>query len=131
MRKKSLISFILLLIVLSAVTIYYVWSSRPVFIGNSEKTDDYYILNFTDMNQSDSHILTLEKDEELTVEYSISKGKMDFTIGMNHDKPIYRGNDIVGGSFKVTAPKGGNYEIKIDAKHAAGSIAITRNMDSE
>lgn len=104
-------------------TIYY-WNNRVVFIGTSTKTTDCYILQFEKMNQTDSHDLLLEKNDVLDVEYSIDKGKMDFTIEKENEKPIYKGNDIAGGKFEVIVPEAGAYKITVKAKNASGMIMI-------
>ena len=36
----------------------------------------------------------LEKDDVLLVEYSIDRGNVDLVIGLEKEKPIYKGNDI-------------------------------------
>ena len=78
------------------------------------------------MNQTDSHDLLLEKNDVLDVEYSIDKGKMDFTIEKENAKPIYKGNDIVGGKFEVIVPEAGAYKITVKAKNASGMIMIKK-----
>lgn len=125
MIKTKRTSFILhLLIIIFWLSTLYLWNNRPVFVGNRTKTSDCYILQFEEMNQTDSHVLMLEKDDVLSVEYSIEKGKMDFYIGQENEKPIYKGNDIAGGKFEVTVPENGTYQISVKAKHASGNISI-------
>ena len=78
------------------------------------------------MNQMDCHVLTLRENEVLSVEYSIDRGNVDLVIGLEKEKPIYKGNDIEDGKFEVIVPRDGEYRITVKAKHAIGSIAIKK-----
>ena len=70
----------------------------------------------------------LEKDDVLSVEYSIDRGNVDLVIGLEKEKPIYKGNDIEDGKFEVIVPREGEYKITVEAKHAIGLIAIKKNQ---
>ena len=118
------LSILLLVAVLLGMATFYIWNNRVVFRGTSTKTTDCYILQFEKMNQTDSHVLLLEKNDVLDVEYSIDEGKMDFTIEKENAKPVYKGNDIAGGKFEVIVPEDGAYKITVKAKYASGMILI-------
>ena len=44
-RKRTSSNFLLVAVLLGMVT-FYIWNSRPVFIGSCTKTTDCYILQF-------------------------------------------------------------------------------------
>ena len=116
-RERTLSILHLVTILFWMVTIYFC-NNRDVFIGTSTKTTDCYILQVEKMNKTDSHVLVLEKDDVLSVEYSIDRGNVDLVIGLEKEKPIYKGNDIEDGKFEVIVPRDGEYQITVEAKHA-------------
>lgn len=124
-RTLSILHFVTILFLM--VTIYFC-NNRDVFIGTNTKTTDCYILQVEKMNKTDSHVFVLEKDDVLSVEYSIDRGNVDLVIGLEKEKPIYKGNDIEDGKFEVIVPRDGEYRITVKAKHAAGSIVIIKNQ---
>ena len=126
-RERTLSILHLVTILFGMVTIYFC-NNRDVFIGTNTKTTDCYILQVEKMNNTDSHVLVLEKDDVLSVEYSIDKGNVDLVIGLEKEKPIYKGNDIEDEKFEVIVPRDGEYRITVKAKHAAGSITIIKNQ---
>jgi len=112
-KRKRTLFILLLVIILLWMSNLYIWNNRSVFVGDKTKTSDCYMLQIEEMNQTDSHVLILEKNDVLSVEYSIEKGKLDFYIGQENERPIYRGNDIAGGKFEVIIPKKGAYQISV------------------
>lgn len=126
-RERTLSILHLVTILFWMATIYFC-NNRDVFIGTNTKTTDCYILQVEKMNTTDSHVLVLKKDDVLSVEYSIDRGNVDLVIGLEKEKPIYKGNDIEDGKFKVIVPRDGEYKITVEAKHAIGSIAIIKNQ---
>ena len=126
-RERTLSILHLVTILFWMVTIYFC-NNRDVFIGTNTKTTDCYILQVEKMNTTDSHVFVLEKDDVLSVEYSIDRGNVDLVIGLEKEKPIYKGNDIEDGKFEVIVPRDGEYRITVKAKHAAGSIVIIKNQ---
>lgn len=84
----------------------------------------YYILEFDKMNQEDSCVIPASRDDAFAVSLKINEGDVDFIIGMDGKKPIYKGNDIDTGSFKVIVPEDGDYRITVNAKHASGSVEV-------
>lgn len=125
MKKKFII--ILLVISVLGVIVFYIKDKQIIFEGSRVKNEDCYTLEFEEMNQSDSHTLGLYKGDVISVEFDIDKGKVNLSIGMDGAKPIYRGNNIDFGKFKVIASEDGCYKISVDAKHASGFINIYSN----
>lgn len=130
-KRKRTLFILLLVIILLWMSNLYIWNNRSVFVGDKTKTSDCYMLQIEEMNQTDSHVLILEKNDVLSVEYSIEKGKLDFYIGQENERPIYRGNDIAGGKFEVIIQKKGAYQISVKAKHASGNISIIVNSGED
>lgn len=78
------------------------------------------------MNQKDCHVLTLRENEVLSVEYSIYKGRVDFSIEAGGDTSVFKGNNIDSGKFELIIPSDGEYEIVVNAKHASGMLEIKK-----
>lgn len=116
------------MIALFGSIILCVFQSRDIFIGESMKDADSYVLRFEKMNRADFHVLYLQAGEALDVDYHVSKGHVDIHIGMNGKKPVYTGNDIESGTFAVIIPENGEYTIAINARHASGSIMVSRGI---
>ena len=120
MRKRIIIALALLALAIP----FILYGTQSEFSGNRVKSREQYILEFERMNQEDSHALALHEGDTLSVEFAIDRGRVDLFIGMAGAEALYRGNDIDSGSFVLTAPKDGDYQITIQAKHAAGYIRI-------
>lgn len=101
-----------------------VLDNQSSFTGSSVKNADRYTLDFSVMNQSDSHVLTCKEGDTLHVSFSIAKGTVDLLIGMEGQSPIYRGNAISDGDFGVVVPQSGDYKITVNAKKAAGELEV-------
>lgn len=124
-RKEQLFALLLLSVILGSCT-FFAWNNRLIFVGDSTKTSECYILDFEEMNQKDWHVLTLRENEVLSVEYSIYKGRVDFSIEAGGDTSVFKGNNIDSGKFELIVPSDGEYEIVVNAKHASGMLEIKK-----
>lgn len=124
-RKGQLFALLLLSVIWGSCT-FFAWNNRLIFVGDSTKTSECYILDFEEMNQKDCHVLTLRENEVLSVEYSIYKGRVDFSIEAGGDTPVFKGNNIDSGKFELIIPSDGEYEIVVNAKHASGMLEIKK-----
>ncbi len=124
-RKGQLFALLLLSVIWGSCT-FFAWNNRLLFVGDSTKTSECYILDFEEMNQMDCHVLTLRENEVLSVEYSIYKGRVDFSVEAGSDTSVFKGNNIDSGKFELIIPSDGEYEIVVNAKHASGVVEIKK-----
>ena len=117
--------FFLLGLIVLTTTVFFLRNRQAIFDGNMIKNADAYILEFTKMNQEDSHTLTLDKGDILSVDFAVGSGRVDLSIGMDEEEAIYRANEMDTGVFELTVPKKGDYQITVRARHASGYIKIT------
>ena len=59
-------------------------------------------------------------------EFEIEKGRVDIVIGAEGDEPIYVGNDVDSGKFELPVSAAGQYKVTVEARGAAGEIAVQR-----
>lgn len=102
------------------------WLQCRSFDGNSVKNQDNFFLRFTRMSKTDAHIITAEAGAVISVELEIEKGKVDIVIGAEGDEPIYFGNDVDSGKFELPVSAAGQYKVTVEARGAAGEIAVQR-----
>lgn len=73
---------------------------------------------------TESTVFTLKAGDEIAVTIDRVDGRFDITIGQAGQKLIYTGNDVISGSFTVTVPEDGKYEISVSGKNAKGSVSF-------
>ena len=78
------------------------------------------------MSKTDAHIITAEAGDVISVELEIEKGRVDIVIGAEGDEPIYVGNDVDSGKFDLPVSAAGQYKVTVEARGAAGEIAVQR-----
>ena len=126
-RVKKLVLLLLAVLAAAAVVLWMLYDRQDVFQGEQVKTSDEYTLEFTKMNQTDSHVLSLQADDELLVEIRARKGTVDLSIGIDGKDPVYRGNRLSGGGFQVAILEAGDYRVTVKARHAEGRISVIRD----
>lgn len=62
----------------------------------------------------------------ISVELEIEKGRVDIVIGAEGDESIYFGNDVDSGKFELPVSAAGQYKVTVEARSAAGEIAVQR-----
>lgn len=101
-----------------------VLDNQSNFNGSMVKNPDLYNIEFSIMNQTDEHMMPLKAGDTVHVFYEITKGNVDLLIGMEGEKPAYRGNGITSGDFNLGITKDGTYKVTVQAKRASGSLKI-------
>lgn len=110
-----------------AVAVFVLVDERDVFTGTRTKNHDAYILQFSEMNQTDSHTLALTAGDELEVAYTVEKGRLDLSIGIDGRANVYTGTDLTdSGAFAVIADEPGDYTVTLTARYAAGSVRVAK-----
>jgi len=130
MKRKTIAIILIALVLLGAIS-FVVYEKRTLFNGSRVKNPDCYTLEFTAMNQTDSHTLALQAGDSLSVDFAIDRGRVDLTVGIPGENPIYRGNDIDSAVFDLTIPKDGAYQVTVSAKHASGFVLIYAHEKGE
>lgn len=127
-RTKTVIRGCVLIIALGIGSICLFWprSSDRVFDGSRVGNPDGYWLDFSYMDQSDSHTMSLKPGDILKATYEIKDGRIDVTIGVSGQDPIYRGNDVQTGTFELPIQEEGEYVISVNASRASGRLAFER-----
>lgn len=123
MKHKGRMIILFLFMIILGTTVFLIYEKQEMFQGERIKNPDFYSLVFQKMNQEDSHTLFLKEQDALAVEFSITRGTADLSIG-NEKEEIYHGDRIDSGAFEVIIPEDGAYTITVKARHAAGMIRI-------
>lgn len=123
-RTKTVIRICVLVAVLGigSVCLFWPWSSDRVFNGSRVGNPDGFLLDFSYMDQSDSHTMSLKPGDILKVTYEIKDGRIDVTIGISGQDPIYHGNDVQTGAFELPIQEEGEYVISVNASRACGRL---------
>lgn len=69
----------------------------------------------------------LESEDTLKVTYEVRDGRIDVTIGIADQDPIYRGNDVQTGDFELPIQEAGEYVISVHASKASGRLGFELN----
>lgn len=122
-KKAALIGSIVVL--LGGAAGFFVWDNADNFEGDRINNPDRYYADFTDFNGGDTIKKTLAEGDSFTLNAHISKGKVTISIASAGEKTGYKMSNIEEiNDYVYTAETSGEYEIKINAKHAAGNIEI-------
>ncbi len=81
------------------------------------------------MNADDSETLFLNEGDKLHVAWKVEGGKVDFSIAIPEETPIYRADRCKKGEmadFDVLIPKTGEYKTQVSARHAKGWLNVNR-----
>lgn len=121
--KKYIIALVSVIAAI-VLTVLLIYENVNVFKGEKIKNPTMYTIECTRMNQKDSHVMALKEGDVLDVEFEFLKGRVDITIGMDGEKPIYKGNKVEAEHFRVIISTPGDYRITIKGKHTAGSFKL-------
>lgn len=127
-RTKTVIRICVLIVTLGigSACLFGPWRTDRTFDGSGVGNPDGYWLDFSYMDQSDSHTMSLKPGDILKVTYEIRDGRADVTIGVSGQDPIYRGNDVQTGTFELPIQEEGEYVISVNAGKASGRLEFER-----
>lgn len=125
-RTKTVIQICVLIVALGIGSICFLGSCDRdrVFDGSRVGNPDGYWLDFSYMDKSDSQTMYLESGDILKVTYEIEDGRIDVTIGISDQEPIYRGNNVQTGNFELHIREAGEYAISVNASEASGRLSF-------
>lgn len=129
MKKKYL--WLILLVVVLAVSIPLATSRGATFNGSSYGDRRSFHLSFSVMNTTESHELALNAGETLSAALVNDGGTLDVTIQKGDDVPLFEGTDLTTQNFTVTAQETGTYTVSVTGRHAKGSFDITIQDDNQ
>lgn len=101
-------------------------TARPAFNGSRVRGEAQYLLDFTALNGTETHTLTLKEGDTLQCVWQIGQGTVDIMIGGPEGGKLFQGNHIDQASFTLTAVQGDDYTITVTGQNARGSIDIRR-----
>ena len=96
--------------------------TRPEYNGNRELSATELLLDFTEMNSSYTHTMTLAKDDQLHCSWDIKQGTVDLLIVSESGEKLYHGNKVDHADFKLVIPDDGNYTFTVTGSEAKGIV---------
>ncbi|MBQ0070244.1 MAG: hypothetical protein KBS81_00045 [Spirochaetales bacterium] len=126
MRRIILIIGLFVMVLSMTLLVITLSGCQSSFTGDRIKNPDAYLIDFDSMTGTDSHSILMEKDQELQVEYKVTKGRVDLEVQEEGGDLVYRGNGLEEGDFTLIAGNTGTYQISIKAKRAQGFLHIQK-----
>ncbi len=121
MKKRCIILCTLLLAML--LTACGTPSRLTTFDGDRVSSDRTFLLDFTVLNTTDAHDLTLSAGDTLHVDASVESGSLRILIRQAEQAAIYEGNDTaLPAAFDVAIEQGGVYTVTVTGQNAKGSV---------
>lgn len=127
MKKNSL--WLLLLVVVLAVSIPLAVRGEATFNGSSFGDRRSFHLSFSVMNTTEFHDLALNAGETLSAALVNDGGTLDVTIRKGDDAPLFQGTGLTTQNFTVTAEEAGTYRVSVTGRHARGAFDIAIQGD--
>ena len=110
--------------------------SRMFTEFEGSKTEDltHFAMDFSVLNTTYTHEMSVGKDECVEVRIKKEKGTLSLKIEKEEGEPIYQGDDVSSGDFVVFAEESGNYRFTVSGKRAGGKVSFqvkNNDMDGE
>lgn len=124
-QNKKIIYTGLFCIVVAILLMYMVGGfhmSHPEYNGNRELSATELLLDFTEMNRSFTHTMTLSKDDQLYCTWDIKQGTVELLIVSESGEKIYQGNKVDQADFQLAVPADGNYTFTVTGSEAKGIV---------
>ncbi len=96
--------------------------THPEYNGDRVRSETELMLDFTEMNSSFSHTMTLSKEDQLHCTWDISKGTVDLLIVSENGEKLYQGNKVDHADFKLVVPADGAYTFTVSGSGAKGTV---------
>ena len=120
-KTKTVIRICVLIVALAIGSVCF-WGS-----WHRDRIDrDEYLLDFSYMDENDSQTMYLESGDILKVTYEVKDGRINVTIGISEQDPIYRGSDVQTEDFELPIQEAGEYVISVNASKASGRLEFER-----
>ena len=124
-HRRRMALFALLLAAAAAVLLLTAGPGTfQVFNGERVCNPDLYHLDFTRMNQDDSHTMSVQAGDSLRVTCAIRSGRFDLTVSHSTLGMLYRGSSLESGEFELPVSEDGDCTVSVSARNAAGALDI-------
>ena len=123
MEKRCVASWLFIICICAILTDC---SSDSVFDGNKVSDADRFYMEYSILNKQEDTVMKLFSGDQLQVEIAQTKGSVDVRIGMDGEKPIYEGNNLIEISFALMIEKTGDYYISVMGNRARGYVSFER-----
>ena len=100
--------------------------SDATFDGSKTGDENHFDIDFNMLNTSYTHELDMNEGESIDVHIEAESGEISLNIQKEGEEPIYRGNKLESGSFKVGVESAGKYTLTVTGKKAKGHVVLTR-----
>lgn len=125
MKGKTCALVALLVLLVGGIAAVLLVYNQKGFTGGRTKNPDMYSLDIVKMNGEDQHSINLDEGDVLLVNFDIKDGKMTIEIEDPSGEVVFSGNEKNSvNEFEINIVEAGNYTIKLDAKHAKGSVLV-------
>ena len=126
MKQNTKVIYTGLFCIVMAILLMYMVGgfnmTRPEYNGNRELSATELLLDFTEMNSSFTHTMTLSKDDQLHCSWDIRQGTVDLLIVSESGEKLYQGNKLDHADFKLVIPDDGNYTFTVTGSEAKGIV---------
>ncbi|WP_141107702.1 hypothetical protein [Butyrivibrio sp. YAB3001] len=96
------------------------------FDGSKTGDANHFDIEFNVLNTSYTHELDMNEGESIDVQIEAESGDISLNIQKEDEKPVYRGNKMKSGNFKVGVESAGKYTLTVTGKKAKGHVVLTR-----
>ena len=129
-RYAALIVILFLALLSLAAAAIYPNAARSTFTGSRIKNEDSYSVDCRVLNGEDTHTLTLQEGDVLSVRVQVEKGTLAVSVAMEGQTPLYRSSGIETSTFTLTVPVSGDYTVSLTGRDFAGQAVFTRALPS-
>ena len=99
---------------------------RQEFDGSRVSDDTQFVLEYSVLNSTQTHEMTLEQGERLHVQIENKSGRLDIVVSSPDGKEIYRGNNADTGEFYLEIQQTGEYSFSVTGADAKGSVGFVK-----
>lgn len=98
--------------------------NKPVFNGNRTNNDTQFVEDYTVLNQTEMHEMSLEKGAVINVSIVNKSGHLHVLVTDPSGKEIYQADDASSGDFSLEIPESGTYSFSVTGVDAKGSFSF-------
>jgi hypothetical protein len=119
--KKSIALLVTGLIIMTLASA----CSSKEFAGFETISTDMYKVEYTMLNSTRTHKLTLNKGTSIDVVVANQTGELNLLVTDSHENVIYDGNYALSGVFSIEIPETDAYTFSVTGVGAQGVVSFT------